>query len=295
MEKMKSQTVMPWPAMSALQRAAEHLGGSVWKAKNKNQARWLTHYQASVSGLNAFDARELVSEWATSAEKINEFLATRGFPALQLQPWSESEGRFGIAAVQETSLEWLEAGSAAFVEHRGRTFKAVHLTKRAQVRFWHARGFPNVIAEIPVVGDTGDTVIVTEHPAVRGFDLLDTAMLLGVALNSATPANYDEIVFPMISLVRRPNMGWLQGIELNDRAGRPWELVQAIQEDRLTIDLRGAKAESAFAGAMQLRVSFKPPVSILQIEGPMLCVLKRRGVPLPLAAAWLNTDSWLSA
>jgi hypothetical protein len=288
-----SYTVMPWPIIAALQRAAEHLGGDVWRWENQDQNRWITHYATSVPGLNGFGPQELVSVWGETAETINEFLATRGFPNVQLQPWSRSKGRFGIAAVQETSLAWLQAGTASAVEYGRQTFKAVHLSKGAQVRFWDVQGFRNVVAEIPVAGASGDTVLVTEHPAVRGFNLLETAKLLGESLSGATPANYDEVIFPMISLMRRPNMNWLCGIKLDDRTGRPWELAQAIQEDRLTIDLRGAKAQSAFAGGMQLCISFKPPVSILRIEQPMLCVLRRSGLPLPLAAAWLNIDSWV--
>ena len=291
-----SQTVMLWPGIAALRRAAEHLGGVVWKPLGKNhnnQRRWLTHYEASVSWLDRFDPKELVSTWGKTAETINEFLQQRGFPSVQLQSWPRSDRAFGIAAVQETSLEWLQAGTAAVVRNDRRNFKGVHLDKGAQVRFWHAEGFPNVVAEIPILGDSGDSVLLTEYPSVRGFELLDAAIQMGSILSTATPATYDELIFPMISLVRRPNMGWLCGIQIDDSAGGPWELVQAIQEDRLTLDTRGAKAQSAFAGGMRYLTSFKPPVSILKIDKPMLCALRRRGLPLPLAAAWLNTDSWV--
>jgi hypothetical protein len=284
---------MLWPGISAFSRAVKKLGGTTWKTNKELQDTWLQHFERGCADLHRFDANELVSASGTDADEINRFLAERGFPDVKLTPWGKTERQFGFAAVQQLRLEWLQSGSRSTIERELRDFKAIHLKEGAFPRFWKARSFEAPVVEIPLKGDR-DAVLITEHSGARGFELLNLGALLSKEIRShqAQPLNYNEVVMPEVELTRRPNMAWMNGMEIITARG-PWEVVQAIQEDRFSMNLKGVKAESAFAGAAQLRVSIQLPKPVLEITNPFIAVVVRRDVSLPLAVSWLNTDSWV--
>ncbi len=295
-DPLPSQTVMIWPGISALSRAFESVGGTNWNAVNANQSRWLGLLEFAKADLQKFAPGELESEWGRTAEDINRFLASRGFPDLQLSPWPDNLRNFGVAAVQQLRLEWLQVGSQAHIEKgESEMFMAIHLKDGAKPRFCEVESFDNPVVEIPLKGDQGDTLLVTEHPQSRGFNLLNIGMRLRMEARSAaaTPLDYGEVMMPEVNLIRRPNMEWLVGLGITDSASDPWAVTQAIQEDRFSMDRKGVVAEAAFAASVRYRACVQIPKPILEINNPFLAVVVRRDVALPLAVAWLNYDSWV--
>ncbi len=283
---------MLWPGISAFSRAVKKLRGITWNTNKSVQERWLKHFERSSPDLHRFEENELVSASGTDADEINRFLADRGFPDVQLTPWAHNGRQFGFAAVQQLRLEWLESGIGTSVE-RGRDFKAIHLMQGAHPRFWQVEGFDKPVVEIPLKGNL-DSVLITEHGATRGFELLDLGSNLSAEVSNhrGKPLSYKEVVMPEAYLVRKPNMSWMVGMGIVTEADE-WRVAQAIQADRFSMDTKGVKAESAFAGAASLRVSLQLPKPVLVIDNPFVAVVVRKDVSLPLAVAWLNTDSWV--
>ncbi|MDO8424956.1 MAG: serpin family protein [bacterium] len=282
----KTQTLIP--VVSALVAAETFLGRSrAWRAGNSLQTHFLGRVfepmRAQVPKLP-----ELSSCASHSADDINRFLAERKFAFRLVDPFP-FPGDFGTASVLDVLAQWHEAGTPHPVWHRGKQYDGVRIAGDGVVVF-HSTYFPNPIASLRTRTDDVVCLTATEVDAVGNL-IIGTGVTPYLNTSVMTSAGmFGGVVFPMVSLDCREDIGWLLGMYTHDDDGLLAIVRQALQQTRFRMNEHGARAESAAAMGMTRSMSMQK--DDLVIDQPFLCWIQRPGLPVPLFLAHITPQDW---
>lgn len=302
-----SSTLNQYTLAGAIEGTKDFLGPDrVWVPKNDFQRTLVErHFAGPKADLPALEELDLME---TRADRdhvpLNELLARRGF-SIQLNPFNP--GEFGVVSILEMLVGWLNRGRRIKVTgaRDNREYPAAHLSKNCLVEFYTAQhtGGRAIIAAVPAVfgldhqdaSKSGDSapppdpdVMVYMAPmdsAPGGFRLIELAMDLS---HNLTPGGgYEGLIFPMVNLNHEPDIRGLIGLSTTDQAGRQWEVGEALQQNILKMNDRGALAKSATAIRMHTTCMPAPP---LVINRPFLVWFEIPGMTEPVFVAHVTEE-----
>lgn len=280
-----SRSAAVHPIIAALVEAERFLGrGRTWTPANDTQRRFLGEFFAPGRD-EAAALREIERMASWSHEEVNAFLRRHGF-SIALEPFGEAE--FGIAAVLDLLVQWAVPGTPTTLRgaRGGRFYEAAHLKR--EVLVYTSRSHSQPIARIQTTSGNEVHLTVWEGSA-DGIDLVSTAKMISGGF--ADCANYTGVIFPMVSLDQQVDVSWLRGMETVAEDGRPSEVTQALQQNKLRMNERGARAQSAFAGGVLMRsIAVEDPP--LEINRPFLVWFERPGLAFPLFVAHVTEEDW---
>jgi hypothetical protein len=280
-----STTAVTYPIVAALKTAEQILGPDrAWNPINETQRRFLADFFAACRG-EIEGLSEIESIASYSVDEVNAFLRERGF-TIQLTPWSPPD--FGVASVLNLLVEWIEAGEVTIVTaDDGRQFPGVRIGDDG-VRFFNVPDHPNPVAELG--SKSGDHVYMTmlDQPP-DGFDLIARAQQL--AEHKRPSWGFGGLVFPMVNLDQKVDITWLIRMQTRSDDGLPARIAQALQQTKLKMNEVGARAESAVAIEITLRVMDAPKPDHV-INRPFLIWFERDGLSRPLFAGHITPDDW---
>jgi hypothetical protein len=277
-----SKTAAIYPIVSALAKADDMLGlCAKWRSKDCTQERFLSDFFNPCRNEKIPEIESIASR---SAEEINRFLAERGF-SIALDPF-QYPSDFGTASVLDVLVEWVQTGRLVSIRADHTRFEGVHLES---VSF--SKMIETVVARIPT--KSGDDVCMAMYDdAPDGMDLID--LVNKIRADAKSCSDYEGIHFPMVNLDQRVDISWMKGLSTVGADGVPAIISQALQQTKLRMNEKGARAQSAVAlGMMRCSVGPIPaPRPPLIINEPFLFWIERDGLQQPLFVAHLTRDDW---
>lgn len=285
----ESATVVPLPIMQALQAAENYVGGNGWTAANEQQRYFLDTFYSHTQYLSRFSSKELQSWVSKNADELNAIAASRGFN-IKLQPFREDE--FGALSILDILLKWQQPGTKTSIRYNNQSFQAVKLPKHSTTitRTHDLADWPHPIASIYT--QSQDVVHMTiAHMPLEGFALVQTiAMLQKILAGESvdTHTRYEELIFPKVALDRQEDITWLKGIATGDQ----WQVGQALQQTKLSMDEVGAHVESAVMVSVLTSIQPQREPMPVVIDKPFYLWIERPGCPVPILYAYIDTDCW---
>lgn len=234
---------------------------------------------------------------AGETAEVNQFLREQGF-TIQLTAAPLGVRQISAAAVLKTYPRWREVGEKTLIKYQGKEYPAVHLKGGVEVFSWD---WDESVSVARVTTDGPETFYF-----VKASDIEDVETLVSSSPFSLTmwakgmpttaginPSGLRGIVFPKIKLDREERLEWLEGLSVNFEGigGEPWWVSEALVQNRLALDEKGALIESAAAVSMMKGIGPMP----LVIDKPFLLVVfredeegQREGSGMPLLAAYID-------
>lgn len=287
-----SNTAVVYPLVTALLKAEEIIGTQRnWHAVNATQTRFLKEFFLP-GREESLSIAEIESIASFTAAEINRFLQKRGFK-ITLPPF-QSNGRvkeFGVASVLDLLVNWLKPGTATTLKGQDEQMYPAARLKTEVSSFFQATDHPYPVAQLKTTSP--NLVYMTRlDRALANFELLTYARQLA---NSLKPIyDYDAVVFPMVDLTQEVDVSWLINLETTSANGEPVKITQAVQETHLTMNEKGARAQSAFAGTVAVALAYRVPKPDLLIDGPFLIWFQRPGLSEPLFTGYITETDWKS-
>lgn len=223
---------------------------------------------------------ELESRADQDYKVINAWLSERGFD-IQLPP--AGGDTFNVASILDVLVRWLHTGKKTAIQGREEEYVGIRLEEGVTIAHMAAI-HPHPV--VRVATKEGDTVCMS---MVDGVPDGITGLFLKVAdleKVKATSHNFKGVSFPMVDLDQRPDISWLNGLEV----GSGYRIGCAMQQTKFRMNEKGARVESA--AAAQLYRSVAPQKQPHIIDRPFLLWIKRDGFEFPLFAALLCEDVW---
>ena len=173
-----------------------------WNSVNEQQRQYLEIFEIARTEVAAVP--EIEAKGSFVAEVLNAFLCAHGF-SLALEPFAPDE--FGVAAVFEVVLAWLETGKAQnIVRSDGKTYPGVLMEH--DMPAFTVQGHENPVISLPT--QTADIVYLTmiEKPADE-FAMIATARRL---MATRQQARMTQVLLPMVGLDVKVALEWLKGM-----------------------------------------------------------------------------------
>lgn len=259
-----------------------------WKPKNETQRKFLENFLKVCRDDNI---GEIELEVSDSAEKINAFLAKKGF-SIRLQPFLPNT--LGFASILDLLVEWIYPGEKVKIDAKnGEVYDGVRIKKEG-VSFFEStlRGHTYIIACIRTKSD--DMVFITvpkEPPEKSGLDLIEMADNLSNNMD-VLPGKYEGVRFPMVDLNITSDIEWLKGMSTVTRHGdMPADIIQAIQQIKIKMNEKGARFQSTTAMGVMLMCANIPKPDLI-IREPFLVWVGRYDIEKPIMAAFITEESW---
>lgn len=285
-----SHTAVIYPIVTALVKAEEIIGPQRnWQAVNHAQKLFLKEFFGPCRRESG-SITEIESIAAFTAAEINRFLHERGFK-IELRPFQDDErGReFGVASVLDLLVSWLKPGEEKTLTGQDQqVYPAVRLGKMNTL-FYRAAHHEHPIARLKTADETEVYITRLDRPAAE-FELLELAHQLAGSLEPIY--DYGGVVFPMVDMKQEVDVSWLLGLQTINTEGKPVLLTQAVQETHLAMNPIGARARSAFAGAVMVGMAYIPPKPDLLIDGPFLIWFQRPTLSQPLFVGYITEEDW---
>lgn len=279
-----SISAVMYPIVAAIKGVEKILGPNLaWRAANDTQQRFLAEqYDQCVSEVEQLEFIETLA--SLEADEINSFLAERGF-SIKLEPFKEHE--FGVASVLDIGVEWKIKGIKSPIEYLKKEYPGVVMDEGYGVRL-HPN-HPNPIARI----ETKSSDLVNLTILDKAPEGLELAALAESLEKDATDVynGYECLRFPMVDMNHQTDISWL--LEMKTSAlGEDWAISQALQQTKLRINEKGARAQSAVAVGVIMITSVRQPKPDLLIDKPFLCWFTRPGVRKPTFVAYVTPEDW---
>lgn len=212
------------------------------------------------------------------ANIINQFLEENGFQ-IQLNPFQK--GEIGVAAIMKVGLEWKRLGRETDIEK----YPAVIMDAEYSFARWNDL---EIFCPATKNGDKVYMVMTSKNDIpLSDIDLYLFGVRMIKELEKSSK-NYDFAEFPMIKVDQIIKLDWLLNLELHSTDPKfvPQYISQAVQQNKLAIDEKGVKVESAAAtGAGPSCIP-----SVFTINKPFLLVIARNNQPI--LVGWIEQDSW---
>ncbi|MCA9372856.1 hypothetical protein KC921_02025 [Candidatus Woesebacteria bacterium] len=256
--------------------------GRVWIPQNQTQKVFVDDYYTSTKDeIEGVPEIESLASW--EADEINKFLADHGF-SIKLDPFTPET--FGVAAVLNLLMEWLQEAVPAEIRSGGKTFDGMRMEEG--VKFFTSPNHPDPIAQIATKG--GDSVFVTiQQSAPTGFELVSLVEQIESGMERCW--DFGDLLVPMVDIDEKVDISWL--IELRTVAswGQPARVTQAKQQTMFKMNQRGALLKSAAAAAVSLEMCAMPKPDLV-IDRPFVAWIRREGLLRPLVVAHVTEEAW---
>jgi len=233
---------------------------------------------------------ELESVAALSEAPINEFLRRKGF-SIQLDPFPKlvpPERAWGAASVLDVLVQWRTRGFATKLETPGgKIYPAARLSEDT---VYVVRAGDVFLAELRTRSSDIAYMAMWDEP-VEHFELL--AAVEGISRARKLPAPYEGLIFPMVDLDHKVDIGWLKELSTTDNKGYFNKLTQALQQTKLKMNHIGARIKDAVAiGGIRCTSCVREELPPLVINKPFLFWIERPGLSRPLFAARITEGDW---
>jgi hypothetical protein len=256
-----------------------------WHGASEIQDLFLRQILPHRAQTDLLSEAELCSIASDKAEELNAFLASQGFPGVQLRPFTGPYD-FGMASVLKVGVTWRIAGTADTLQTRHGEFPAARL--KHGVNYYRADRHAHPIASIPCAN--GDTVYITKmDDDIEGLDLVERGLTLLRSLTRAD-SEFDGLIYPMVNYDRMVDIDWLIGLWTTDQHGRRAVISQALQQTRFMMNHLGARTESAVALGVTRGMSMSKPVMV--VDDNFLVIHVRPDMNLPIIAIRCCSDCW---
>lgn len=289
MAKTESQTACFYPIVAAVQKADDIIGRNhEWQPNNQEQMEFLIEHYGPCAADTA-KISEIQSIASFDANEINKWLAERNF-GIKLKPFEEPND-FGTASILDVLVEWLETGKIVSIQSGKKEYPGVRLGGNG-VSFFTSASSGHSYPLVQIQTKSKDLVYLTMmDQSPKGADLLAEAESI-VAEAEAMPAgSFEAVRFPMVKLDQEVNISWLKKMWTRTGSNRDFEIKQAVQQTKIAMNERGARAKSAVAiGISATSVRLPPPE--YTIDKPFLFVMMRPGLARPLIAAKIERPDW---
>lgn len=222
---------------------------------NEEQENLLHRYRAIEKELSRFDELQAWARW--TAEEINQILADHKV-SIRLDPWSNDQLTFGVAAIYDLINKWLVEGSIE--KSPGKPFlinnkPAFRLdTEKNGIEFYDTHYYHPVIR---VPGQTpGDFVCLTKSAPLDKFDLLGRVELLRRGIKTGQRmSNWAGLISPNVQFDTEVDISWLVGLwgfwrRSNLPASQVWRVSQAKMQAKFALGPKGVHAKVAAAIAV---------------------------------------------
>ena len=253
-----------------------------WTAVNPQQMELVRRFEAVSADLPHLPE---LQAWAReTAEHLNEILEEHGF-SIRLVPWAKSPNRFGVVAIYDISIEWLQEGAVANKEgvpytipSNGRpAFRLDMLANR--LRFYRVKG--RTIVKIPGQ-KAGDWLCLTstdrpleQFHLLREVESLRRAMVPETSIYDFGGAVLPNVIFDTGTGL---NIEWLIGLYLTDAAGDDWTIIQARMQAKFAFGRKGARAKVG-VGVGVTRIGGSLPMPDYVVDHDVIFWMERDGVP----------------
>lgn len=281
-----SKTQCVYPQVGCLIAAEEILGDNrAWRPVNKEQKKFLKEAFDACKG-EVKDMSELESLASWECETINTFLKEKGFD-IQLEEFTD--GEFGAASVLDVLVKWLIEGEKAEEKTpEGKTFDAAKLPENT-VKYYEAKGHTYPIAKLLTKEDDHFVYMTMLDKEPDQLDLVSIASKLQNSLK--VNDGYANLIFPCVDIDQKVDIEWLKYMETTSKDGRDWYISQALQQTKLRMNEKGARAQSAVA--IGVRVTSMPePKQDYIINKPFLTWFDRPGLSTPLLVGYITEEDW---
>lgn len=251
-----------------------------WNPVNEQQRRFLEIFEIARTEVGSIP--EIEAKGSFIAEVLNTFLRTHGF-SIELEPFAPDE--FGVAAVFEVVLAWLETGKAhTIVRADGKTYPGVLLEH--DMSAFTVPGHENPVISLPT--KTADSVYLTmiEKPADE-FAMIATARQF---MANRQQARTTQVLFPMVDLNVKVALEWLKGMWTLPQSGPRLKVTQALRQTKVKINEEGVRIEEAAAVGIAFAAVFLPKRHV--IDRPFLLWVERPGLSLPLFVGYMTEEDW---
>jgi len=259
-----------------------------WKTSNELQQKFVSTILEVVRP-ELFRIPEIESMAALSEVPINKFLKERGFD-IQLDPFprvSPPARAWGAASVLDVTVQWKIKGTIGEIETANKaTYPAAVLGDDATQVFQVGH---TPVARLATQSSDIAYMAVHENPVGR-FELLAAVEELMRAPRSS--ARYKGLIFPMVDLDHKVDIGWLKELETTDQEGYLNIIVQALQQTKLKINHIGARIKDAVAIGGVRFAAFEEKMPPLVIDRPFLFWIERPGLSRPLFASYITQEHW---
>ena len=251
-----------------------------WNPVNEQQRRYLEIFE--IARTEVATIPEIEAKGSFVAEVLNAFLRMHGF-SIELEAFAPDE--FGVAAVFEVVLAWLETGKAhTIVRADGKTYPGVLLEH--DMPAFTVPGHENPVISLPT--KTADSVYLTmiEKPADE-FAMLATAKRF---MATRQQARTTQVLFPMVDLDVKVALEWLKGMWTLPQSGPQLKVTQALRQTKVQMNEEGVRIEEAAAVGIAFAAVFLPKRHV--IDRPFLMWVERPGLSLPLFVGYITEEDW---
>jgi len=279
-----------WPINACLVTAERSLlrSNGVWRHVNETQEVFIREH-LGVSRGGPIDVVKSIA--SRSSCKIEAWLKQHGFE-LKIDMLEKNE--FGVASVLDVLLKWpQDAAEKSELNVNETHYAGVWFKRGAKLFYTSGPDKPKKpIVKIPTDNECINVFLtMVEEPPIGEFGLVTYARYLsGVNKQSMDLYDADGVIFPMIHLEEHLQLDWIKKMWTYDSAGFPAWIKQAVQINRLRINEKGVRAQSAVRLEIPtMGSSTRRPYTF---NRPFLLWIEHDSSPEPLFSAWLNFDSW---
>jgi hypothetical protein len=251
-----------------------------WNPVNEQQRRYLEIFEIARTEVGSIP--EIEAKGSFVAEVLNAFLRVHGF-SIELEAFAPDE--FGVAAVFEVVLAWLETGKAhTIVRTDGKTYAGVLMEH--DIPAFTVPGHENPVISLPT--RTADSVYLTmlEKPADE-FAMVATAR---ECMTTRQQSRTAQVLFPMVDLDMKVALEWMKGMWTLPQSGPRLKVTQALRQTKVKMNEEGVRIQEAAAAGIAFAAVFLPKRHV--IDRPFLLWVERPGLSLPLSVGYMTEEDW---
>lgn len=253
-----------------------------WQSVNDQQETFIAKYLPYKNQLeNLFSKNELKTRISPDVNDVNNFLAENNFD-IQLQKQIAEDNPMYLASIMNILVKWEREGTASCLKYNETTYPSVTMNY-ANNSF---SCFTTNVHSEPIIAlktQSDDTIFITIADQKRsGLDLLSYVMAIP---NRGKYEGYTLIKFPMIDIDEQPDVSWLVDIK-----NGLWWISEALQQTKFQMNEEGAAAQNTSVRLTRFENLLAP--NELIIDKPFFLWIKRKGLDLPVFAAYLDIDTW---
>lgn len=290
-----SYTVVLLPILSVLSIANNHYlqPDQTWKTANAEQQFFTQTYWPLANQLSYLNEKELTSIISPNVSEVNQFLKNKGFD-IQLKPFENDDpGNCAIASILDILLKWKVKGNKSFLTVNQQEYPAVFMPTNESCK---VRGYNN--QEVAIIeGENNDRVYIMkapqDQPLLNDFELIEYIKNIKDQ-NLKWVGDYADMLFPMVDINERVSLDWLIDLRFPIDEDTVYRISQALQQTKFQMNEEGAAAQSAVAVAVTrvTSINIPKPRKHLIIDKPFYVWIMRKGVDIPLFAAYVDEGNW---
>jgi hypothetical protein len=254
-----------------------------WTTVNETQERYFADYGRSrfdLAGLAAY----LKSKVTNSADELNQWFAENGWTLnLSFPP----EG-LGIGSIFDLLVDWkvpgkkMQGGINIRQDGDWVFYEGGEMDPSAGLTACKVDGHEHPMFEVSTLQPGWKVFLVESDAPCDPMDLPRKAAEL--LARGRTDYSFEKLAFPFVRLEADVDISWMVGM----RVEGGFRIDEAVKRVKLTLDDKGARAQSAVAYLMR-----GMELGVYKIELPFFVIFQQEGAELPAFVALSAPDSWI--